>query len=48
VNVLSQVAGAAVETRRSAETVLETSGAVDKAVANLRDEVETFLMTATA
>jgi methyl-accepting chemotaxis protein len=48
VNVLSQVAGAAVETRRSAETVLDTSGAVDKAVTNLRDEVETFLMTATA
>jgi methyl-accepting chemotaxis protein len=48
VNVLSQVAGAAGETRRSAETVLDTSGAVDKAVTNLRDEVETFLMTATA
>jgi methyl-accepting chemotaxis protein len=48
VNVLAQVAGAAVETRQSAGTVLETSGAVDKALANLRDEVETFLKTAVA
>ena len=33
VNVLNQVAGAAVETRQAAETVLDTSGAVDKALA---------------
>jgi hypothetical protein len=37
-----------VATRRSAQTVLDTSAAVDKAVTNLHDEVETFLMTATA
>jgi methyl-accepting chemotaxis protein len=43
VSVLNQVAGAAIETRQSAETVLETSGAVDKALGNLRGEVETFL-----
>jgi len=48
VSVLNQVAGAAVETRQSAETVLGTSGAVDKAVGHLRDEVETFLATAAA
>jgi methyl-accepting chemotaxis protein len=48
VGVLTQVAGAAVETRQSAETVLDTSGAVDRALANLRDEVETFLKTAAA
>ena len=48
VNVLNQVAGAAVETRRSAETVLTTSGAVDQAVGHLRAEVETFLRTAAA
>jgi methyl-accepting chemotaxis protein len=48
VSVLSQVAGAAVETRQSAGTVLDTSGAVDKALAHLRDEVETFLKTAAA
>ena len=48
VSVLNQVAGAAVEARRSAETVLDTSGAVDKALGNLRGEVETFLKTAAA
>jgi hypothetical protein len=48
VGVLSQVAGAAVETRQSAETVLDTSSAVDRALAHLRDEVETFLKTAAA
>jgi methyl-accepting chemotaxis protein len=48
VNVLNQVAGAAGETRRAAETVLDTSGAVDKALGNLRGEVETFLKTAAA
>ena len=48
VSVLNEVAGAAVETRQSAETVLETSGAVDQALGHLRDEVETFLKTAAA
>ena len=48
VGVLNQVAGAAVETRQSAETVLDTSGAVDQALAHLRHEVETFLKTAAA
>ena len=48
VGVLNQVAGAAVETRQSAETVLQTSGAVDLALGNLREEVETFLKTAAA
>jgi methyl-accepting chemotaxis protein len=48
VSVLNQVAGAAVETRCSAETVLDTSGSVDKAVAHLRAEVETFLAKASA
>jgi methyl-accepting chemotaxis protein len=48
VGVLNQVAGAAVETRQSAETVLHRSGAVDKALGELRAEVETFLKTAAA
>ncbi len=48
VGVLTQVAGAAVETRQSAETVLDTSGAVDKALAHLRAEVEAFLAKAAA
>ena len=48
VGVLNQVAGAAVETRQSAETVLDTSGAVDQALALLRQEVETFLKAAAA
>jgi chromosome segregation ATPase len=43
VRVLDQLAGAATETRHSAETVLEESSTVDNAVANLRAEVETFL-----
>jgi methyl-accepting chemotaxis protein len=43
VSVLDQLAGAATETRRSAETVLEESATVDNAVSNLRAEVETFL-----
>jgi methyl-accepting chemotaxis protein len=43
VGVLDQVAGAATETRRSAETVLGTSQAMDQAVDNLRAEVDTFL-----
>jgi methyl-accepting chemotaxis protein len=48
VGVLSQVAGAAVETRQSAETVLDSSSAVDKAVSLLRAEVESFLAKAAA
>jgi methyl-accepting chemotaxis protein len=48
VSVLSQVAGAAGETRQSAQTVLETSGAVDAAVARLREEVESFLAKSAA
>jgi methyl-accepting chemotaxis protein len=43
VGVLDQVAGAATETRRSAETVLGTSQSMDQAVDNLRAEVDTFL-----
>ncbi len=41
--VLSDVAGAATATRRSAETVLSASRSVESAVAKLRGEVETFL-----
>jgi methyl-accepting chemotaxis protein len=40
---LSEVAGAATETRGSAETVLATSEAVEKAADDLRVEVEGFL-----
>jgi len=43
VAVLDQVAGAAGETRKSAETVLKSSGAVEAAVSDLRTEVEQFL-----
>jgi methyl-accepting chemotaxis protein len=43
VAVLDQVASAATETRRSAETVLAASNAVDEAVSNLRFEVNNFL-----
>jgi methyl-accepting chemotaxis protein len=43
VSVLNQVAGAAGETRKSAETVLQSSGAVTAAVSDLRAEVEQFL-----
>ncbi len=43
VAVLDQVAGAATETRRSAETVLGASKAVDEAVGNLRHELDSFL-----
>ena len=43
VAVLSEVAGAATETRGSAETVLSASEAVETAAANLRNEVESFL-----
>jgi methyl-accepting chemotaxis protein len=41
--VLDQVACAATDTRTTAETVLRTCGSVEKAVANMRDEVESFL-----
>jgi len=41
--VLDQLAGAATETRKSAETVLGVSEAVGKAVSNLRAEVQGFL-----
>jgi methyl-accepting chemotaxis protein len=43
VSVLDQVAGAAAETRKSAEIVLKSSGAVEAAVSDLRGEVEQFL-----
>jgi len=43
VTVLDEVAGAAIATRSSAETVLNASKSVESAVANLRGEVESFL-----
>jgi methyl-accepting chemotaxis protein len=43
VNVLGVVAGAATETRGSAETVLSASEAVESAASSLRNEVEGFL-----
>jgi methyl-accepting chemotaxis protein len=43
VSVLGDVAGAATQTRASAEVVRDASEAVDHAVANLRREVEDFL-----
>jgi methyl-accepting chemotaxis protein len=43
VSVLGDVAGAATQTRASAEVVRDASEAVDHAVANLRLEVEDFL-----
>jgi methyl-accepting chemotaxis protein len=43
VSVLSEVAGAATQTRASAQTVLEASRNVEQAVANLRTEVAGFL-----
>jgi methyl-accepting chemotaxis protein len=43
VSVLNDVAGAATETRASAESVLTASQAVEAAVAELRREVEAFL-----
>jgi len=43
VAVLGEVAGAATETRGSAETVLAASEAVEQAASNLRSEVEDFL-----
>jgi methyl-accepting chemotaxis protein len=41
--VLDEVAGAATETRHSAENVLNASQAVEAAAADLRSEVEGFL-----
>ena len=41
--VLDEVAGAATQTRRSAESVLTASQAVEAAAAELRHEVEGFL-----
>ena len=43
VTVLAEVASAAVETRQSAQTVLDVAAAVEHAAANLRGEVESFL-----
>ena len=43
VSVLDEVAGAATETRSSAESVLDASQAVEAAAADLRREVEGFL-----
>ena len=43
VAVLDQVARAATDTRSGAETVLGASNAVEHAVANMRNEVESFL-----
>jgi methyl-accepting chemotaxis protein len=43
VSVLDRVAGAAGDTRKSAEIVMKSSGAVEAAVSNLRGEVEQFL-----
>jgi methyl-accepting chemotaxis protein len=43
VSVLGEVAGAATETRGSAEIVLAASEAVEAAAAELRAEVEGFL-----
>ena len=42
-SVLGEVAGAATETRSSAEVVRDASETVEQAVANLRVEVEDFL-----
>ena len=43
VAVLDQVARAATDTRSGAETVLGASNAVEHAVANMQNEVESFL-----
>ena len=43
VSVLDRVAGAAGDTRKSAEIVMKSSGAVGSAVSDLRGEVEQFL-----
>jgi hypothetical protein len=46
VAVLSEVAGGTTETQQSAQTVLTASESVEKAAANLRSEVESFLTKA--
>lgn len=43
VAVLSEVAGATIETQESAQTVLAASESVEKVAADLRSEVEGFL-----
>jgi methyl-accepting chemotaxis protein len=43
VTVLGEVAGAATDTRSSAQTVLTAAQSVESAVGHLRDEVESFL-----
>jgi methyl-accepting chemotaxis protein len=43
VSILNDVASAATETRRSAQTVLSASDSVETAAKSLRTEVETFL-----
>ena len=43
VALIEDVAGAATETRASAETVLTAAQAVEQASTNLREEVEQFL-----
>ncbi|AXK81806.1 hypothetical protein DW352_15520 [Pseudolabrys taiwanensis] len=48
VNVLDDVAGAASETRASAESVLSASQAVEAAAADLRREIENFLVRVAA
>ena len=48
VSVLDEVAGAATETRTSAESVLGASQAVEAAAADLRREVEGFLQRVAA
>ena len=48
VSVLTEVAGAAGDTRESAESVLAASQAVEAAAAELRREVEGFLASVAA
>jgi methyl-accepting chemotaxis protein len=48
VSVLSEVAGAATDTRHSAQSVLEASQAVEAAASELRREVEGFLASVAA
>jgi len=48
VSVLSEVAGAAIDTRQSAESMLSASQAVEAAAAELRHEVEGFLASVAA
>jgi hypothetical protein len=48
VSVLTEVAGAATDTRQSAESVLSASQAVEAAASELRREVESFLASVAA